>query len=269
MTDTPAAEQAAEHVSLAASSRADAPATPPPRCALLDALRGLAIVWMVGFHAAFDLNWLGFIQPRWHFTRDPLWTTQRTLIVSLFMLCAGLALALTLRAAPARPRFWRRWAQIAACATGVSIGSAWLFPHSWISFGVLHAMAAMQLILHPLRERLGRTPPWRLLALGALAIALPQVIADPWFDTRWTNPLGPVTRKPVTEDWVPLLPWSGLLLWGLAAGRALPAAWLARPLPRASGPLQAIGRWPLTVYMLHQPLLLGLLWAWRSWRPAG
>lgn len=243
------------------------PARTALRCAWLDALRGLAIVWMIGFHAAFDLNWLGFIQPRWQFNRDPLWTTQRTVIVSLFMLCAGLALALTLRQAAGRPRFWRRWAQIGGCALGVSAGSAWLFPHSWISFGVLHAMAVMQLLLYPLRARLRRCSPWWLLALGALAIALPSIVAHPWFDTRWTNPLGLVTHKPRTEDWVPLLPWSGLLLWGLALGLALPRAWLTRPMPRWSRALQLIGRWPLTLYMLHQPLLLGLLWLWRSWRP--
>ena len=64
----------------------------------LDALRGLAIVWMIGFHFGFDLNHLGWITPRQSFHRDPFWTTQRTLIVSLFLLCAGLV-----RRWPGRP----------------------------------------------------------------------------------------------------------------------------------------------------------------------
>ena len=64
----------------------------------LDALRGAAIVWMAVFHLCFDLNLHGLIDPRQNFYRDPFWTGQRTAIVSLFLLCAGLSLASALQA---------------------------------------------------------------------------------------------------------------------------------------------------------------------------
>lgn len=223
----------------------------------LDALRGAAIVWMVGFHFCFDLNHFGWLQPMQNFTRDTLWTTQRTLIVSGFLLCAGLGQAVALQAGQGWPRFWRRWAQVAGCAVLVSIGSALMFPRSWISFGVLHGMALM-LLAARLVAPLGRG----LWPLGALLVALPQFVAHPFFDSRWTNGLGLVTHKPVTEDFVPVLPWLGVLLWGLAAGQWLLVrrrAWLAGALPAALRPLATLGRWPLTVYMLHQPLLIGAL----------
>jgi len=223
----------------------------------LDALRGAAIVWMVGFHFCFDLNHFGWLQPMQNFTRDVLWTTQRTLIVSSFLLCAGLGQAVALQAGQGWPRFWRRWAQVAGCAVLVSIGSALMFPRSWISFGVLHGMALM-LLAARLAAPLGRG----LWPLGALLLALPQFVAHPFFDSRWTNGLGLVTHKPVTEDFVPVLPWLGVLLWGLAAGQWLLVqrrAWLAGALPAALRPLATLGRWPLTVYMLHQPLLIGAL----------
>jgi uncharacterized membrane protein len=79
--------------------------------------------------------------------------------------------------------------------------------------------------------------------------------------------VGLVTHKPVTEDYVPLLPWLGVLLWGLAAGRWLLAhrrVALGGALPAALAPLATLGRWPLTVYMLHQPLLIGALLAWQA-----
>ncbi len=63
----------------------------------LDALRGLAVVWMALFHLAFDLNHFGLLDTRYNFHRDPLWTTQRTCIVSLFLVCAGLGQALALQ----------------------------------------------------------------------------------------------------------------------------------------------------------------------------
>jgi uncharacterized membrane protein len=81
------------------------------------------------------------------------------------------------------------------------------------------------------------------------------------FDNRWLNWTGLVTRKPVTEDYVPVLPWLGVLLLGLAAGQWLLAhrrGVLAGALPAALMPLARLGRWPLTFYMVHQPVLIAL-----------
>jgi uncharacterized membrane protein len=226
---------------------------------VLDAWRGLAMVWMALFHFAFDLNHFGLLAPRQNFYVDSLWTLQRTVIVSLFLFCAGIAQSL----APALPlagagawRFWRRWLQIAGCALLVSIGSAWMFPRSWIFFGVLHGIAAM-LILLRLAAPLGAWL-WPL----ALACLLLPLAAQPWFDQPLLAWLGLRTHKPITEDYVPLLPWLGVMLAGLACGRWLQRRPRRAALPRALAPLAplaALGRWPLTFYMLHQPVLIGLL----------
>lgn len=228
----------------------------------LDALRGAAIVWMAAFHLCFDLNHFGLLDPRQDFYRDPFWTMQRMVIVTLFMFTAGLSQAVALDAGQGWPRFWRRWAQIAACAVLVSAGSALMFPRSWISFGVLHGFAVMLVLARlaaPLRG-------W-LWPLGLLCLMLPQLVQHPLFDTRWTNWVGLVTRKPVTEDYAPVLPWLGVMLWGLAAGQGLLArrrALLAGALPSALAPLAALGRWSLSFYMVHQPVLIGALLAWRT-----
>jgi uncharacterized membrane protein len=61
---------------------------------------------------------------------------------------------------------------------------------------------------------------------------------------------------------VPVLPWLGVMLWGLAAGQWLLAnrrEWLAGGVPGAAAPLALLGRWPLTFYMLHQPVFLGAI----------
>ncbi|MFY8088584.1 MAG: heparan-alpha-glucosaminide N-acetyltransferase domain-containing protein, partial [Rubrivivax sp.] len=50
----------------------------------LDALRGVAIVWMAVFHFCFDLNHFRLLEPRQNFYLDPFWTWQRASIVSLF-----------------------------------------------------------------------------------------------------------------------------------------------------------------------------------------
>lgn len=221
----------------------------------LDALRGVAIVWMAVFHFCFDLNYFGFI--RQNFYTDPLWTVQRACIVTLFLFCAGLSQAVALEQGQSWPRFWRRWAQIAGCAVLVSLGSALMFPKSWISFGILHGIAVMLILARLLAPLKGG-----LWIAGAVALALPWLVQHPFFDSRWTNWVGLVTRKPVTEDYAPVLPWLGVVLWGLAAGRWVLAnrrGWLAGALPAAAEPLAVLGRWSLSFYMLHQPVLIGAL----------
>jgi uncharacterized membrane protein len=247
-------------------------ALPSERFDRLDALRGVAIVWMAVFHFCFDLNHYRLLRPVQFFLSDPFWTRQRVAIVTLFLLCAGAGQAVALAANQGWPRFWRRWAQVALCAVGVSAGSALMFPRSWISFGVLHGVAAMLLLV-----RLALVPTLRrwagdsttvqagLWLGGALALALPRMWQSEVFDTRWLNWTGLVRQLPVAEDYVPVLPWLGVVLWGLAAGLWLLArhrALLAGTVPAVLRPLAVLGRWSLSFYMLHQPVLLGMITAW-------
>ena len=211
---------------------------------------------MAAFHFCYDLNYFRFI--RQNFYTDPTWTVQRACIVSLFLFCAGLGQAVALAQGQGWARFWRRWAQVAGCAVLVTLGSMWMFPRTFISFGVLHCIALLLIVLR-LTAGAGRA----LWPLGLIAIALPLFVQSAWFDTRWTNWVGLVTHKPITEDYVPLLPWLGAAWWGLAAGQWLWARrreWITGALPRALNPLAVLGRWSLSFYMLHQPALIGLLW---------
>lgn len=229
----------------------------------VDALRGLAIVWMTVYHFCFDLNHFGWL--RQNFYADPFWTWQRTAIVSLFLLCAGLGQALAVHQGQSGSRFWRRWAQVAACALLVTAGSYWMYPKSFIYFGVLHGIAVMLIIVR-FSAGWGR---WLWLA-GGLAIAMKLIAA--WAHFYWAgaeflngfgfNWLGLISRKPITEDYVPLLPWLGVMWWGMAAGQWLLASrphWVSRAIPAAAAPLAWLGRWSLSWYMLHQPVLMGLL----------
>ena len=234
----------------------------------VDALRGLAMLWMTLFHFSFDLNQFGHIHQ--NFYDDPVWTGQRTVIVSLFLACAGMGQAIAVAQGQSWQRFWRRWAQVALCALLVTAGSWWMFPKSYIYFGVLHGMALM-LIVARLTAHWGG---W-LWLLGALAIASKFIAAyamDTWatgqfialFNSPVLNWLGWITQKPVTEDYVPIFPWLGVMWWGVAAG-----GWLVRRKGRLGAssllpplaPLAILGRWSLSYYMLHQPLLIGGLMA--------
>ena len=234
----------------------------------LDAARGLAMVWMTVFHFCFDLNNARIIHQDFH--HDPFWTWQRTCILSLFLLCAGAGQAIAYTQRQSWRQFGYRWLQIAIAAGLVSLGSWFMFPGSYIYFGVLHGMAVMLLIVR-LMAPLGA---WCAVA-GALVIASP-LVAGPAisalasglfgldFDARSLNWLGLITRLPVTQDYVPLFPWLGVMMLGFASMHVLlrgprntasqaQRPWLQRSLAR-------LGRYSLSYYLLHQPVLLGLLW---------
>jgi uncharacterized membrane protein len=226
----------------------------------------MALVWMMGFHFCFDLSHFGLIQT--NFYRDPFWTIQRLVIVSSFIFCAGLGQALAVAQGQNWSRFWSRWWQITTCACLVTLGSWWMFPRSFITFGVLHGMALMLLLTRFLALRHWQEPV--LWGIGLVSLLLPATVAHPFFDSRWTNWIGLVTHRPQAEDYVPLFPWFGVMIWGLAAGK-----WMIRCHPHALMAalpawstlhwLAVLGRWSLCFYMLHQPLILGLLVAVRSW----
>lgn len=233
----------------------------------IDLLRAAAMLWMTAYHLCFDLNFFRLI--REDFYRDPFWTWQRTAIVGLFLFTAGLSQAVAVHQGQTWARFWKRWLQVAGAALLVTAGSLLVFPGSFIYFGVLHGIAVM-LILVRLTAGWGA---W-LWLLGALAIGLkfaaPSIILA-WpalevLNTPWLNWVGLISRKPVTEDYVPLLPWLGVMWCGMAAGQwALQnrSHWLGTADAASTGlrrGLVMLGRWSLCYYLLHQPVLMGLIW---------
>ncbi len=233
----------------------------------IDLLRAAAMLWMTAFHFCYDLNFFGLIHT--NFYRDPFWTWQRVAIVSLFLFTAGLSQAVALHQGQTWARFWKRWWQVAGAALLVTASSWWMFPNSFVTFGVLHGIAVMLVIVR-------LTAGWGawLWLMGAWAIALKY--AAPHAMEAWPalealnatslNWLGLINRLPITEDYVPLVPWLAAMWWGMAAGqwalRHRPH-WLGASDAQATGVrrvLVKLGQWSLPYYLVHQPVMLGLIW---------
>ena len=223
-----------------------------PRYPVLDAARGVAVGLMVGYHFCYDLVWFRLVY--FDFQHHWFWLGARAFIVGAFVLISGISLVFA-TAQGVRRRAWaRRWGILAACAAAVTIGSYFAFPQRFIFFGILHFLLAASLAgLACLR--------WDKLnaLLGALCIGVGIGWQHPWFDHAALQWIGFTTAPPETEDYVPFLPWFGVMLWGLFVGRrAWFREWLAS-VKNVPGALAWTGRHSLAVYMLHQPVLLGIL----------
>jgi len=236
---------------------ADALLVPPSgsRLAGIDALRGAALCLMFVYHFAFDLRFYRVIAA--DFEHDPFWLGFRALIVASFMALVGIGLVLADRAGVAPARFWRRIGVIAACALAVSAASWIVFPRSFIYFGILHGIAVASVLAWPLVRR-----PRTALFVGCVVIAAGFGWSNPAFDAGPLSWIGFVTIKPATEDYVPLAPWAGFVFLGIALGHRLArdAFSAVAPIAAAPGWLRWLGRHSLAVYMVHQPILLGVLW---------
>lgn len=239
-----------------------------PRLEGVDQLRGFAVAMMIAYHFCYDLVYFRFAT--WPMLTSPGWIAWRTSIVATFLTVAGVSLALRAAYSPSARAFWRRWAQVAGAALLVSAATAVMFHERFIYFGVLHFIAVGLIVGR------GLAPLGRVNALIGLAvIALGVAFQDPMFVPRSLNWIGFYPGKPNTEDYVPVFPWIGVMLIGLAVG----TAWRLRgfaPVPGLTGLRDALparltallaflGRWSLTVYLVHQPLLMGLLWlVWQA-----
>jgi uncharacterized membrane protein len=229
--------------------------TPLARIRAIDAMRGTAICMMIVYHAAFDLNWFRIISA--DFNHHPFWLGFRDLIVSSFLILVGISLVLAYRAGISPKRFWQRIALVGTCALLVTLGSYVTFPKTFITFGILHCIVVSSILAWPLV----RFPRAALIA-GIVIIVVGATIGVKLFDLPWLNWVGLMTFRPATEDYVPLLPWFGVVLVGISVGSSLlerRKVALQRISRASPGWLTWLGRHSLLVYMVHQPIMVGLL----------
>ncbi|HQZ11928.1 MAG TPA: heparan-alpha-glucosaminide N-acetyltransferase [Devosia sp.] len=229
------------------------------RIPLVDALRGVAIVAMVVYHTCWDLYYTGIINT--NVIEDPAWLTFQRSIVVLFLLLVGAGLVLGHGAGIRWPAFWRRFRIVAGAALLTTVGTAIVFPDYFVYFGILHAIALFSLMGLWFLDK----PPALVGLVAALSIFPTMVWQHPVMASKALSWIGFWPYPPETTDIVPVFPWFGVVLLGILGTRLLRASlvwdWVARQ--RLAGPvgvsLRFLGRWSLLIYLLHQPVIFGLV----------
>ncbi len=228
----------------------------------LDLLRTLAILLMVLFHLAFDLTefygWsIDLYDGAW-------WWVQRS-AAHLFLGLVGASFAVSWNRTQRKNQAWTqtyrkyfiRGASIIGWGMVISLVTYALDPHTFIRFGVLHLIGT-SVILLPLFARLGG---WNFIVS---LVFLTGWLAHDWGLPRVLLPVFPTAFDSL--DYFPLFPWFGTVLIGYALGHAVYVQWRWQSgirsnfLHRLTWP----GRHSLSIYLLHQPLLIVSLAALHS-----
>jgi uncharacterized membrane protein len=228
------------------------------RVVAIDVARGLAIAGVVLFHIVWDLEYTGMING---VARHPVWLAFGRSLAGTFMFLVGVSLVLAHPATIDVRAFGRRLLTIIAFAGVISVVTWFIFPDSFIYFGILHAIAAATLC----GAVFLRTSATVCLGLAVAVVVLPFIVHTPAFDTRWLAWTGFAENPPPSNDFVPIFPWVGITLVGMATAKLLPfrssrnSAAKLRKHSWFAGVLVWMGNRSLSIYLLHQPILLSLI----------
>ena len=238
------------------------------RYALLDALRGLALVSMIAYHAAWDATYL--------FGMD--WPWFDSIAVDLWQQATGCAfILLSGFCQPLSRHALKRGAVVFVAGMLITGVTLVVMPQDRVVFGVLTLIGSCMVLVRladPLLRRcnavVGLVASLLLFVLtkgarhGYLGVGdlVLLELPDALYANLLTTYLGFPELGFYSTDYYGLIPWGFLFVAGyflhcLVRDRGL----LPHLLPSVSRPLEWLGRRSLVVYLVHQPTLYALLWA--------
>jgi uncharacterized membrane protein len=236
-----------------------------PRIGILDTARGVALLAMASYHCTWDFEFFGYLDSG---TAETGWLKiYARAIASTFLFLAGFSLVLANTPEIRWRSYFKRLGMIVAAAAAISIVTFIGMRDEWIFFGILHSIAAAS-IIGLLFLRLPAFATLLIAVLLAAGIVVDNVIApfslhSAVFDAPWLWWVGLSENLPRSNDYVPVFPWLTPFLFGLGMAQlAISFGWL-RPLAKLGSGRNLIaraGRHSLIFYLVHQPLLFGLVY---------
>ena len=228
----------------------------------MDAARGVAIIMMIVYHSTYDLDTLGGYDIQ---STSGYWALFADVTAGLFLFLVGVSLAIS--RARTTLMGWRLFGKYLArglriLAYGIVLTVVFLvLGMGVVAFGILHLIGISIILAYPfLRLRFAN------LVLGVLIFVAGQYILaqDLYSQSFWLLPFGVVPENVIMPDYRPLLPWFGVVLIGLFFGNVVygdgrrPAIPEDRA-PVLARPLDPLGRNSLSIYLIHQPIIIALL----------
>jgi len=235
----------------------------------IDFLRGIAIIMMVLYHLLYNLHYFAHFNVNVY---SGFWMYFARTTATIFIFLVGVSLSISCSRAKLFSsgatkemrlflKFLRRglkvfsWGLIITLVTRIFLGKA------FIIFGILHLIGISIILAYPfLKLRY-----WNLL-IGALCIFLGAYLKGFSFDFYWLSWLGFRPAQFYSVDYFPLLPWFGVVLFGIFFGNIFYADYSRKfqlvEFSSLSGVklLCFLGKHSLLIYLLHQPLMIAVFY---------
>ncbi len=210
----------------------------------IDALRGIALVMMIIFHFFFDLDYLGiFESDMW----SGGWLVLARIGQILFLGLVGFSVALSSRGVSGQ---LVRGARIFGAGMLVSFVT-WLFAgDAFVKFGVLHFIGVAVVIAAWFKSR-----PRTALCVAVFSFILGEYFKTLVVGVGFLFPIGLVPLGFSSLDYFPIFPWLSVVLVGLLGGEFYKSRWRYGEVFLLSW----MGRHSLAIYLIHQPILIGVL----------
>ena len=229
----------------------------------LDAARGVALILMIVYHILFCLYFFGTGLISWF---DP-YVMSGAPIAFLFVVIAGISLVLSVGrdTSPVKSakKLFFRGLYILCFAVIVTLVTWLIYPEEVVVFGILHLIGCATILAIPFVVM--KVKPFISLAFGMICIVLSPIISmlrGPAF----LLPFGIMYNGFATLDYEPLIPWFGVMLLGVALGSVIYKGGVRHgiltklgTMPRAFSPLCFIGRHTLIIYLIHVPIIIGVM----------
>ncbi len=243
------------------------PSAQPQRLWEVDSLRGFAIVEMVFYHFVWDLSFFGLTQAT--LVVGP-WQWFARSIATLFIFTMGVSLTLSYNRERRKlghghlfGKYLRRGLMIFGWGMVITVATYFFIGRGFVIFGILHLLGLSVVLAYPFLK----ANRWVTLAAGS-GIILAGILVDPLrSDSAWLVWLGIKQTGSYMVDYYPVLPWSGIALLGVFVGHTLyPGGRRTFSLPDWGGlpplrGLQFLGRHSLLIYLIHQPIIIGIFMA--------
>ena len=209
----------------------------------LDSLRATALVMMLVLNFVTDLNHFGIMNTE---TGDQWWWMAR-IAASLFVGISGVSYFLAHRLEYDFTKTSGRTQRLIFWAFVITIITYIFEPSAYVRFGVLHLLALASIVAFPVARK-----PEFALGIGLILLIIPLSSNS---NLVWLG----LSETVIAVDYFPLNPWLGIFFLGLAlASRIYPEG---KPLTEIQWPEKWLwfGRNTLTIYVIHQPILIGFL----------
>jgi uncharacterized membrane protein len=213
---------------------------------------------MVFYHVGYDLSEMGGIRKLLGIEINlysVFWFVAQNFFAGLFIILCGISSTLS------RNNI-RRALKLLGVAVIITAVTYIYNPSSAIHFGILHCLGVSILIYGLTFEK---AKPLACVSAAAVVFGLTAALflfmRNVPVRFNWLLPFGITSQTYTSLDYFPLLPWFGVYLAGAALGKSIYAqkrSLISRRLPETF--INTAGRHSLLIYIVHQPVILALLY---------